>query len=489
MARLGPWNPELYEGNPWHARQFMRGETDDLPFDRDSIVLYSSYTEAIFWEESETPENVANSRSVLETKLLSPTNTEYGDASIATDKITEDSKAIWLGMFPTAKLHALWKQEREGGKNIKDGAVLELHLPTEPLTCLIDAKPGSTSGTFNSEKDSGVNISSSEEFIEKLGSGSRENAVKELRERLRKVASVESNFKGGGNFVTAELVQFATAYNAHLDNVKRVWTPKFSKGHTWLPIEKYLENIESQDSGSPTFDLEREVEKEYKEHEKLRKASEDLRFAVRQNHPGQTSAGRPKWIFFWPEHVMFNREDVENLSKQDLERLVEEKAKSIDSETGQFEKKKYIENTIKPYVYAQKDIKEVFREMSKFTSLKKLTGIKDFSFGRKIRTCHEAIEYKEEIDRYTKAFHNSVVKLDETEKKKLKEEDWGNREKIREIETKGNEALLEMASKIPDLRPLKDNIERETEEWLRIEAMNMRGELEQESSGLISSLF
>lgn len=490
MARLGPWKPKLYNGNPWHPRPFMRGETNDLPFDRDSIVLYSSYTEAVFWDESETPDNITNAKSVLETRVLNPTNTDYGDEAVASEKdVTENAKAIWLGIFPTAKLHALWKQKSERGKNIDHGAVLELHIPTEPLQCLIDAPPRSG--------ETGVLVKNSEDFVEKVGFGSREQAVQNLRQRLKKVTKVDSNFKGealnknySGDFQTAELVQFATPYQAHLENVTRVWTPTFTKGHSWVPINKYLENIQSQSANTPTFSMEKELGEEYKEHEKLRKAAENLMKAVLRENIEGTSNSAPQELFSgakrltagnpdlgekkgkkWKKEV---KREIRSLSDEELETLIEEKRKRM-SNNSYWGRDRYLENHVEPYVQAQYQIEEVLEEMAQeFSFFQKLRGVHDFSFGPKIRTCYEVVEHRKEIEKGSKAFYNSIVKIDEREKEKLKKKDWQNREKIREFEIEANQGLLNVASKLPDLRPLKSNLQSNPREWLFMEAKSIR---------------
>lgn len=477
MARLGPWDPNLYTDNPWHARPFMRGETDDLPFDRDSIVLYSSYTEAIFWKESETPDNITNAKSVLESKILNPTNTDYGDEAVASQKdVTENAKAIWLGIFPTAKLHALWKQEEDDLKDIDHGAVLEIHLPTEPMQCLIDSPPGSG--------ESGILVRNSKDFINKIGSGSRKKAVQELRRRLKKVAKVDSNF-AERNFEQAELVQFATPYRAHLDNVTQVWTPTFTKGHVFMSIDKYLENIRSQESESPTFSIERELKEEYREHEKLRNTAEKLRRSViASNLNDNRSTMGEDSMLTKAKKLRLNKQEASNLSKAKLDEI--EKKLSDPSNYSDYkdwsrrlsQHDDFLKKEIKPYVEAQYQIKEILEEMAEdFSFFQALINDHKYSFGRKIRTCHELVKYSKEIETSSKAFYNSVLKIDEREKEKLRAEDWKNGEEAKEFEMKANQGLLNIISNLPDLRPLESNLEKNPKEWLIIEARSVRGEL------------
>ena len=124
-----------------------------------------------------------------------------------------------------------------------------------------------------------------------------------------------------------------------------------------------------------------------------------------------------------------------------------------------------------------------------FSFFQKLKGVHDFSFGPKIRTCYEVVEHRQEIERGCKAFYNYIIKVDEREKEKLKKKDWQSGEEVREFEIEANQGLLNIASKLPDLRPLESNLEKNPKEWLFIEAKSIRGELSRENDkSLIGSI-
>lgn len=338
-------------------------------------------------------------------------------------------------------------------------------------------------------------MKNSKDFFEKIGFGSREQAVQNLRQRLRKVAKVDSNFVGQasvkrglssqGGFQQAELVQFATPYQAHLNNVTRVWTPSFTKGHSWIPIEKYLENIQSQNTKTPTFSIEKELKEEYEEHEKLRKAAENLRRSVLKNQPqGTTTSNAPEGLFSLAESLTYSEEYGKKLSRQEVENP------EIDSKPSLFDM--YLEGYFQPYVKAQYQIEEVLEEMAEeFSFFQKLKGVHNFSFGREIRSCYELLKYRQEVERGSKAFYNSILEVDEREKEKLKKKDWGDGKEVRKFEIESNQGLLNIASKLPDLRPLESNLEKNLKEWKRIELKSARGELggQNNSGSVLGKIF
>lgn len=455
MGYVGEYRPEYYQGNPWHPKLFLEGEIDTLPYEHDSVVLYSGISNHEFFSREHSFDN---SKSILENRLITPTNVHYQDSEVGSyDEFSSKQPATYMGVLGAARLHALMNEHPETRKTYdraesSEGVVLELQVPTKsktkgttnPLWTLMAKKPLKLLKLKRKGNTHNYNpFSNLEELRRGLGvfgnniEGFGKSNVENFRRLIQK-ASQPVDPSRNGVMSTIQIVHWATQYPVNIDNITGVWDVNFnSKEPNFESLEEYVVHqkekypekmpekssyYESEGSSLNNSKIKKGIEEELEEIEKLEMLYGEL---------------IDYYIDIWQLIDDYNKLENMRKSKKIRKEILEEMEGYIQTREQMID------------ILDNNDINVDTEEWNR-------------SYSQLIT--YPGTEYK-----YLKSFRDDLVEALDKEKNHLYNNTWDRDSAKKEIEFEQivDEKLAEHVVKIPSLRPAYEQIKDEPPNWLR----------------------
>jgi primosomal protein N'' len=245
---IGPYRPERYDGDPWHPRPFLEGEYDDLPHERDSVVLYSGISSAMFWKREYTPQEIVNQASSLKSRYIYAGNSVHPDGPVDSSVISDEDPGVYMGVLSIAYFFA--SDFVGNGTDAPDGAIMEVQVPSSEISTLIApqnvrlnrrdwrVRPGNYVGRPDTQ-------SVLDELSKDMRRLNANDSRQVYREYLRTCAETQSKDK----IFQAGIIHWAVPHEIQVGSVKAVWDLAYSRKPAWESLEEYVRSLREKYPG------------------------------------------------------------------------------------------------------------------------------------------------------------------------------------------------------------------------------------------------
>lgn len=404
---IGPYREEKYKGDPWHPKLFIEGKINTLPYEHDSVVLYTGITDQIFWVESETFDECRNQKSALKTEYLYAGNSYYEQEKIDLTRLDNEDPGIWLGCLSIARIFAekCNSDSRKGG-----GAVLELQVPSSDIGTLAAKKSIRQDDSWKNDYTvtDFVSLPNNQSVLKEFDERKFSNPRKAYRHYLKLVCNARRPGQG-------EIIHWAVPHEVSINQITGVWDLAYSQNPMWESKQKYMKTLKERwpnkmPSGISDEKIKRHVTRETKDLEKIRDIADNLTDKLRViEFNARKSQARLK-------HTEYYKDREESLLRHLLD--------------------------------YQSEIKElnnlIYEELEQEIAFEEVDSINKF---------FQEIEY---WHNHSRDLHDEVDKMIEELKSDAINSEWTAGEIKNEIkfEEKVEEELLHDLSKLPDFEPL-----------------------------------
>jgi hypothetical protein len=232
---------------PWHIRPFLQKHPVSFPYQHDEVVLYWGTSNAIFFKEEFTPDELDNQKSVLTTGHMSSGENEIG-GSIDMENFEDQwgaESAIWLG-FPNVAYHFAEKKNRYEGMG---GVVLEIKISTDTLETMVAPLKKRSKDTGSSTNKA---LSGLDEIIEEFDEERFDTPLQAFYHYCNLARRTDPH----QDLETAEIVHFAIQHGIELSEVVRVWdvenmesyqgTEWFYEEPVWETLDEYIKHLKNR---------------------------------------------------------------------------------------------------------------------------------------------------------------------------------------------------------------------------------------------------
>lgn len=462
---LGDYSPSYYDGSPWHFKSFMRSETESLPLDKDSAVLYHGGHISDFFIEKHTPKKNYQKKSILASRVLSIGNSSQQHDTVAMSNLDESldfnvgDRAIYCGMMEVAKAFASQvTKDMRSVERWEEGLVYEIQFPTANLEMAFRDPEGVIG---KPELQGGWNYaSSSKELINKLG-GDRQTAVSNLRKLIKSLVK-----KGG---VETEAIQFGYTKPLEADRITRIWPLHYSKEPRLMDTGTFLEWLYSTEAiyqhqlpdrdstvEQETGDIQVEaIEERFRE---VRKVEESMDRVSENLDPFYARIEQSMALI---EQIFEERKNRRSRIKAFMKYSWYSKTrrKKIQRPEEELEERIYESWVSSPESESFKGLLNALESFNNHTeNLLDMTGeYLDVNFNE-IGTFVEAEFNKQQLKREVKGVRNAIRKIEKEEKMELETSDPEKIRKYQKHEERIIQAFEQILDEFPDFRPLEQNI-------------------------------